>query len=32
MEGQGTFIWPDGTNYTGAFKANAISGNGVFEW
>jgi hypothetical protein len=32
MEGKGTFVWPDGTHYDGAFKANVISGDGVFEW
>ena len=32
MDGTGSYVWPDGTNYVGTFKSNAISGGGVYEW
>ena len=32
MEGQGNYVWPDGTYYNGLFKENSISGYGAYEW
>lgn len=32
MDGEGTFVWPDGRKYVGQYKDDKKEGYGVFEW
>ena len=32
MNGQGTFIWPDGKKYVGTYVNDKKEGTGTFEW
>ena len=31
-EGQGTYLWSDGSKYVGKWKDNKIGGFGIYTW
>ena len=32
MDGKGSFVWKNGTDYNGGWKDGKMHGNGQFKW